>query len=241
LQVSVQLASDWLAGYKFCMPRLKNSAVKRGKSSSTAPVRKRLTPELRKQQILEAAARLTVMQGYLPLAIERLAQEAGASKALIYTYFPTQYDIANALLVRERENLKVAGIEAAIGVNDIDQALLIAAMLYFEHVARHGPLLHILTSDLYLAGRLDDSLIAAGDDVMRQLASAARQSITLPEAELRAGIDLLRSVPEECGSLAYYKDLDVRVGRQLCHTLMLSCLDGLRSCSTGLARTRDRS
>src|SRR5687768_14140403 len=132
-------------------PRTKHSAG----TGAPATKSKRLPPEVRKAQILDSAARLVVEQGYLPLPIEQLARAAGASKALIYAYYPTQYALFNALLGRELRSLEVAGLDTASRVDDLEQAAVLCAMMYFEHVARSGPLLHILMTDLYFASHIE--------------------------------------------------------------------------------------
>src|SRR5215510_1932820 len=107
------------------------------KESAAPRVRKRLSPELRRGQIMDAAAKAVVAQGFLPLPIERLAKDAGASKALIYTYFPTQYDLFNTLLEREFDSLVAGGLDTAAKVGDLEQALVLCGMLYFEHVVQY--------------------------------------------------------------------------------------------------------
>src|SRR5919205_3358996 len=104
------------------MPRIKQVSLQKGKAASKG---KRLTPDVRRAQILDAAARLVVVQGYLPLPVEQLARTAGTSKALIYTYFPTQYLLFNALLERETQSLALAGFETASQVEDLDQAAIL--------------------------------------------------------------------------------------------------------------------
>ena len=68
------------------------------KHAGVAKQRRRLSPQARREEIMDAAAELIVKQGYLPLSIEALAQAASSSKALIYTYFATQYDLFNRLM-----------------------------------------------------------------------------------------------------------------------------------------------
>src|SRR5271163_3176962 len=97
--------------------------------------RRRLTPQLRREQIMDAAAKLVVKQGYLPLSIEALAQAADASKALVYTYFATQYELFNGLLRREIAALADAGIATAARLADLEPAAILCGMLYFEYVA----------------------------------------------------------------------------------------------------------
>jgi AcrR family transcriptional regulator len=198
-------------------------------SSDVGAKRKRLTPAVRRTHILDAAALLIVEQGFLPLPIERLARAAGTSKALIYTYFPTQYDIFNGLLHRELTALTIAGLDTASSVKDLDQAVLLCAMLYFEHVAQSGPLLHILITDLYMAGHITRELSQTGEAMLGRLTRIARDALSLSEKETRAAIEMIAVVPQNAGSLVFYKEIEPTVARQACHTLVLSCLTTLRS------------
>jgi AcrR family transcriptional regulator len=193
--------------------------------------RKRLSPEVRRTHILDAAAHLIVAQGYLPLPIERLAQAADTSKALIYTYFPTQYDIFNSLLQRELSALKIAGLDTASSVKNLEQSVLLCAMLYFEHVVQYGPLLHILTSDLFMSGRIVDELVQAGNTLIARFTTTAREALSLSKQEVLAAIEMIAVIPQNAGSLVFHKELDAAVARQICHTLVLSCLNTMRTTS----------
>jgi AcrR family transcriptional regulator len=206
----------------------------KSKSSSaqknpSPPKSRRLSPEARRVEILEAAARLVVEQGYLPLALEQLARCAGTSKALIYAYFPTQYALFNALLDREVDGLRVGGLETASQVQDLDQAIVLCGMLYFEHVARNGPLLNILMTDLYMAGHFDLQQEQARSLIMGRLKRLAEQTLPLSEQEIYAAIEMMAAIPEEAGRLVFHKELDQTTARQVCHGLLVSSLKALRS------------
>ena len=67
----------------------------------TQPARRRLTPEARRNQILDCAQRVIVREGLSTLTMERLATEAGVSNPLIYKYFDTRLQVLQELLVRE--------------------------------------------------------------------------------------------------------------------------------------------
>jgi AcrR family transcriptional regulator len=217
------------------MPRAKQQnkrAQAPQKQSATATTtRRRLAPELRRTHILDAAAQLIVEQGFLPLPIERLARTAGTSKALIYTYFPTQYDIFNSLLQRELAALTIAGLDTASRVQDLDQSVLLCAMLYFEHVAQSGPLLQILVTDLYMSEHISAELAQAGNTLLNRLTNTARATLPLSKKEIVGAIEMIAVVPQNTGSLVFNKELEPAVARQICHTLVLSCLDTLRTTS----------
>jgi AcrR family transcriptional regulator len=180
-----------------------------------------LPPDVRKAEILDSAARLVVEQGYLPLPIEQLARAAGTSKALIYAYYPTQYALFNALLDRELRSLALAGLDTASRVGDLEQAALLCAMLYFEHVARSGPLLHILMTDPRLAGELDE--------FVQRLMQLAAKSLPLSEQELEAALEMVAAIPEESGRLVFHGEIDHASARQICHELIVSSLKALRA------------
>jgi AcrR family transcriptional regulator len=190
---------------------------------------RRLSPELRRSQILEAAARLVVEQGYLPLPVEQLARAAGASKALIYAYFPTQYALFNALLDREVQGLALAGFDTASRVEDLDQAAVLCAMMYYDHVARSGPLLHILMTDFYMEGHIEPRLAALRDDLVKRLLRLGEKSLPLSEQEVYAAIEMLAAIPEEAGRLVFHRELDQTTARQICQGLIMSSLKALRS------------
>jgi AcrR family transcriptional regulator len=191
--------------------------------------RKRLSPQLRRAQILDAAARLVLEQGYLPLPIERLARTAGSSKALIYTYFPTQYDLFNALLERELASLATAGLNTASQVGDLEQAAVLCGMLYFEHVARSGPLVQILTADLYMSGHENKRLVGECEALRERLARLLHTSTNLPLREAHAAVEMMIAIPLESASLVFAGETPPEMGRQMCHSLLLSSLEALRS------------
>lgn len=206
------------------MPTSKRSSKQTAKKH---PRRQRLSPAVRTAQIIDSAAKLIVEQGYLPLAIETLAQTAGSSKALIYTYFSEQESLFNALLERELNGLLAAGLDTASQIDNLEQASVLCAQLYFEHVARYGPLLHILLSDRYMSDRIDRRLLAIRNRVLQRLARLAQQRLSLGKREALASLEMMIAIPEEAGRLAFHQEIDVNVARQMCKTLISSSLRAL--------------
>jgi AcrR family transcriptional regulator len=185
---------------------------------------------------------MVVQQGYLPLPIEQLAAKSGVSKALFYTYFPDQYALFNRLLERELNDLLAGGLDLASQVKDIDQAAVLCGTLYFEHVARCGPLLHILMADRYMAGRIERRILKLRNTVLLRLARNSRPVFAMSKPELLAAIEMMIAIPEEAGRLVFTKEMDVNVGRPLCRTLIASSMRALRDPDValgGLVLTHD--
>ena len=196
-------------------------------SAPTREKRSRLSPELRRSQILDAAGQLVQAQGHLPAPLDRLARAAGVSKALIYAYFPTQYDLCNGLLDREFGALLAAGLEEAARLSPLEAAALACADIYFQHVATTGSLTHILLRDPYLTGHLDRRLARIRDRITLALARAARRELRLSAKENVAAISIITTIPEEAGRLVHAGEMDHDRGRALNATLIRSSLVAL--------------
>ena len=67
----------------------------------TQSVRRRLSPEDRRNQILDCARQVILEQGLSTLTMDRLAAQAGVSLPLIYKYFDTRLQLLQTLLIRE--------------------------------------------------------------------------------------------------------------------------------------------
>lgn len=63
----------------------------------------RLSPELRRAQLLDAAFEVAGRDGFHQLSMEAVAAQAGVGKPVLYTVFRTRSDLVAALLSREHE------------------------------------------------------------------------------------------------------------------------------------------
>jgi AcrR family transcriptional regulator len=190
------------------------------------PMSRRLPSEERREEILAAAGRAVSDQGFLPVPFEHIAREAGASKALIYAYFPTQKALYNALLERALRPLAAALVRPLRG--GFEAQAIAGALIYFDDVAAHGALLHLLFTDAYLDGARSTEATNTRNALWRRFARASRTYLDLPPGERVAAIAILLAMPEEMGRLAYRGDMARSRARELCRRLVLSSLRGLR-------------
>jgi len=190
--------------------------------------RTRLKPEERKSQILAAAAEGIVEQGYLPVSLEALAKKLGVSKALIYAYFPTQLHLVNGLLHEHYPGVARAQLDVLRDENDLAAIAEQCAAAYFDHIVRVGPLLQILLSDLYAAGKVDADILTLQRRVAVGLADAVRRTTSLDPKQGLAAVRLLISIVEEAGTLAFRGAYDAAVCRSLCLELVAGGLAELQ-------------
>lgn len=84
------------------------------------PVRRRLPPEQRKSEILDAALDEFLAHGYAKTKIEDIALRAGAAKGLVLFHFKNKANIVHSIVSREVERRK----PGAVRLNENSQASL---------------------------------------------------------------------------------------------------------------------
>jgi AcrR family transcriptional regulator len=183
---------------------------------------RRLSPQARRGQLIEAAAKVALETGGLPVPLDQLSEAAGASRALIYAYFPTQHDLFNAVLAREFEALAAAGLEDASRTPAAPDAAQACALIYFEHIAAHGPAIHLILRDAFMAAHVDAANRGFRDRIMRRLARLARREHGLSPKEAVAMLNLVVTIPEEAGRLAWSGELPPERARALMTELIAS-------------------
>ncbi len=105
--------------------------------------RRRLSPEDRRNQLLDCARQIILNQGLSTLTIEQLATEAGVSHPLIYKYFDTRLQILQELLVREYSAFRKSVMQDAAEVDSYRKAVRSYVDINFRQFAG-GDVLSIL-------------------------------------------------------------------------------------------------
>jgi AcrR family transcriptional regulator len=143
--------------------------------------RQRLSPERRREQLLQIGARLFAENPYEDVWIEEVAELAGVSRGLLYHYFPTKRDFYVAVIESHSAwLLELSKLDPALPLAGQVRAAIAAYLDYVEqNPATHRTLHRSLTSgdaqvkaivDRGMAGHTDNILAtigAAGDPVAR--------------------------------------------------------------------------
>ncbi len=79
----------------------------------SAPTRTRIRPELRRQQIIEATHRVTLVRGLHDVRMTDVAKELNVSSGLIHYHFASRTDLIEAML-RDTAEREVVAVEAAL-------------------------------------------------------------------------------------------------------------------------------
>ncbi len=108
--------------------------------------RTRLTRVARREQLLDAAGRLLVAQGFPAVTMERVAEWAGVSKALPYAHFDNSDDVLVALHRRVVGELGHRMIEALDAAEPDQDRVPVLVRAYLDTVADLGPVLGAVTA-----------------------------------------------------------------------------------------------
>jgi len=188
----------------------------------------RFSAEVRRRQILDAAAALVLAQGYLPLSLDALAGRVGVSRGLIYSHFHTQADLFNQMVAEEAAALEAAGLAAAMAHDDLMAAAHASADVYLRHVAVRGPLAHFILRDVYMSGRVAPDVLRVRDRFLRSFGRRARRALELPAKEALAAVLLIQAIPEEMGRLVWQEDIPLERGLDLARQLVTSAIEALQ-------------
>jgi AcrR family transcriptional regulator len=106
----------------------------------------RLSKADRRIQLLDVAVELVVDQGTSSVTMERLAERAGVSKALVYLHFDNADDVLAAVYRREVEQLGGAVLQAVDAASTPEHKLRAAIGAYLDVVHRRGGVFTLLTA-----------------------------------------------------------------------------------------------
>jgi AcrR family transcriptional regulator len=108
--------------------------------------RTRLAPEARREQLLDAAARLAVAEGIGAVSMKRIAREVGVSEALAFGYFRSRAELLAAVARRELAAMATyqrAEIERG---ESAGSRVRLSTVAYLRQIEARGSILHLLLS-----------------------------------------------------------------------------------------------
>ena len=112
----------------------------------------RMSPEKRREQIMDSAVALIVSRGLSSCTLEVVAAEARISKPLIYKYFPRLADLFKALVEREYRFLRGRGLNVLPKNATYEEVIHRSNLRSMEYLYERGPIMRLLASDRSIAG-----------------------------------------------------------------------------------------
>ena len=119
---------------------------------------KRMAPEERREQILDAAVALILANGHSSCTLEQVAEAAHVSKPLIYKYFPKREDLMKAALEREFRVLRGRGLDSVPTDVPVEKVIRVTVERSLKYYFERGPIIRLLAADPAVA-----DLVRAGN------------------------------------------------------------------------------
>ncbi|GAB6983489.1 TetR/AcrR family transcriptional regulator [Nocardioides pyridinolyticus] len=134
-----------------------------GVSQSTSP-RTRLSPEQRREQLLDLGVRLLAHRSLDELSIDLLAEEAGISRGLLYHYFGNKHAFHEAVVRRAADDLIAQTAPPADG--EPMERMLTSLTAYLDYVvANHEGYLSLVKA------------AQGGNETLREIYEEARSAL----------------------------------------------------------------
>jgi AcrR family transcriptional regulator len=127
-----------------------------GSESKLAGPVARLSHELRREQLLDAASTLIVERSLGAVTMEGVAAQAGVSKALPYRFFANRDDLLMSLYDREAGLLTARVRAATRGVEGYEQRVRAVVQAWLEGVTERGLVLGVLVLSSPRGGPIED-------------------------------------------------------------------------------------
>jgi AcrR family transcriptional regulator len=162
------------------------------------------------------------------VSMKDIGDAAGASRALVYAYFPDQFRLLDAVLNRHVVKLTEDGLLEAAGFGALIPRAQATAKLYLRHVTKAGFALEIVLREPAVARQLNGEATGFRARLYRRLARQARNELRMPASEALALVQLLAVIPEEAGKMVTTGALTMDEALALCDRLIQSSVDALR-------------
>ncbi len=109
--------------------------------------RTRLSPETRRELILDHASRIISEDGVATISIERIGREAGISKSLVYKYFANLNEVLVQLLTRELRAMRLAQEKVVKNAENFEELVRSMTTVYLRFAQERGQIIERLEAE----------------------------------------------------------------------------------------------
>ena len=147
--------------------------------------------ETKAQAIMDCAAALFAKEGYPSAKMQDVAQACGATKSMLYHYFPTKEDLLFAMLKEHLERL-IQGLHEAVAMKGTPRERLMAVVQAYTQKSAQSRRRHVIAMNdvkylpkakqaplIELQRRLADSVAALMRELNPQLADNVYKPYTM--------------------------------------------------------------
>jgi len=196
--------------------------------------RTRLSPEHRRRQLLDIAAAVIADEGTQAMTMERVAESAGVSKALVYRYFANRSALLLELYERESDTQPLAN--RIRGARTFEDRLRAITAPYFDAVERSGLLFHRLVGEKSIEEDVESFRRQTRTSVLRFWVTQLRTE-GLDRQQATAFATMFQAAVEAAGGLVARREVTRDVAEEQFYESALAALEvAKRSARTRASR-----
>ncbi len=195
--------------------------------SSAKKTRTRLSPEVRKDLILDHAAEVVSAEGVSALSMDRLGKEAGISKSLVYAYFPSMKELLQVLLRREYKRLRLLQMEAANSAETFEQLVRRVTMAYLSYMDDRGLILDRLAAEPSLSDKGDPTEFSR-EQAVQYVAQVISDNFEIDMSVALPAADISFGMPSAAGHYLTRHDVSRQTIEDITVTMIIGSVEALK-------------
>jgi len=159
--------------------------------------RRRLSPKERIDELLDTAAVIIIAEGVAAATMQRIAQESGVSKGLIYAYFDDQTGLLQALMIREHKKFQILRARDALEATTFEEMARATQRDSWDYVLNHRPFRDRMMAVPAVAEVMEDILQRERDDTINFLSKKVSTNFNIPRSVARLAIIQLTGIKKQ--------------------------------------------
>ncbi len=184
--------------------------------------RTRLSPEDRRDQLMDTAVGIILAEGLAEVTLKRVARDAGISEAQAHNCFAGRADLLTSLARRELAALEQRRqLQIARGEDNLTRIIL-STLGYFHEAIARGPTLQLLMRDAEVRDSLQDERQKAAEVAVGPILESlgARYGMSRPVAYGSTAV--LTAVTRRAGGLLASGRTTFEVAERLCLPMIIA-------------------
>ena len=188
--------------------------------------RTRLSPDIRKDLILDHVAEIVVNEGVSAVTMERVGKEANISKSLVYAYYPSMKELLQTLLIREYRQLRILQEQAAASANTFEHLVRRITTTYLTFIEERGLILERLTAEPSLAEHGDPTAFSREQSV-KYLAKIVHYNFDIDMETALAAVDISFGMPAAAGHYLIRHDVSRQKIEDITTAMIIGSIEAL--------------
>lgn len=205
-------------------------SVRLGGSRQTRRARTRMSIEERREQLLDAAARIATIEGVQEVSLNRVAREVDISEAQAHNCFGRRINLLVALTRRELAAIERTRRGVISRGDDPITSVVLSTIFYLEEAETRGPLLQALLRVPEIKLALREERAEMRRQARAPVLASMQARYGMSKAEAEGANAILSAIALRGGALLATGRIEHDIATRLCLSIILA---GMRSNAGG--------